>query len=319
MKIAMESKKMKLCISVLLLLFISVKLVAGNVFTFEKNLSVKEIISGRKKDQKKEFVTKRFSVVPYLKYELSFHAKINGPDTLEENPVLEYYFYDRAKFAKGKLLPTWTLVFYDKNDKKCMAGVYGSDLYRIFMHKDKIYRDIFYAPIQAKSVEIIFKDNGNRDNKIEIRDLQLKKSNEKYLNINGDFHLGEYNLSGYHSHIMGKIIKLDNGKFAMHLPDMLLPKQGSSRCLLDPIPVKTGKRYRIKAKVKTHGRPSRLFVTFLDKNFKRLNMLRTKVDLWKNKEGILQAEAGVPEKVCYIAPMIRFGTVHNIIVEEIKE
>ena len=47
--------------------------------------------------------------------------------------------------------------------------------------------------------------------------------------------------------------------------------------------------------------------------------MRTKVDLWKNKEGVLQAEAGVPEKVCYIAPMIRFGTILNIIVEEIRE
>ena len=315
----MESKKMKLFISVLLSLFISVNLFAGVVFTFENTFTVKERTSGRKKAQKKEFVTKRFPVSPYQKYELSFHAKINGPDTLEENPVLEYYFYDRAKFAKGKILPSWTLVFYDKNNKKCPAGVYGNNLYKFFMHKDKIYRDIFYAPIQAESVEICFQDNGNRDNKIEIRDLQLKKSNDKYLNINGDFHLGEYNLSGYHSLIMGKIIKLDNGKFAMHLPDMLLPKQGSSRCILDPIPVKTGKRYRIRANVKTHGRPSRLFVTFLDKNFKRLNMLRTKVDLGRNKEGILQAEAGVPEKVCYIAPMIRFGTIHNIIVEEIKE
>ena len=310
---------MKFFISIFLLLFISVNLFADAVFTFENTLAVKERTSGRKKDQKKEFVTKRFSVVPYLKYELSFHAKINGPDTLEENPVLEYYFYDQSKFAKGKFLPTWTLVFYDKNNKKCMAGVYGSDLYRIFMHKDKIYRDIFYAPIQAKSVEIIFKDNGNRDNKIEIRDLQLKKSNEKYLNINGDFHLGEYNLSGYNSLIMGRIIKLENGKFAMQLPDMILPKQGSSRCTLDPIPVKTGKRYRIKANVKTYERPSRLFITFLDKNFKRINMLKAKFVVWKNKEGVLKADFGVPEKVYYIAPMIRFGTIHDIMVEEIKE
>ena len=310
---------MKLFISLLLLLFISVNLFAGNVFTFEKTLSVKVRNAGRKKDNSKEFVTKRFSIVPYQKYELSFHAKINGPDTLEENPVLEYYFYDRAKFAKGKFLPTWTLVFYDKNNKICPAGVYGNDLYRILMHKDKICRDIFYAPIQAKSMEIIFKDNGNGDNKIEIRDLQLKKSNEKYLNINGNFHLGEYNLSGYRSLTMGKIIEMENGNFAMYLPDMLLPKQGSSRCILDPIPVKTGKRYRIRANVRTHGKHSRLFITFLDKNFKRLNMLRTKVDLGKNKEGILQADAGVPEKVSYIAPMIRQGTIRNIIVEEIKE
>ena len=310
---------MKFFISIFLLLFISVNLAAGNVFTFEKNLSVKEIISGGKKDQKKEFVTKRFPVSPYQKYILSFHAKINGPDSLEENPVLEYYFYDQSKFAKGKFLPTWTLVFYDKNNKKCMAGVYGSNLYRIFMHKDKIYRDIFYAPIQARSMEICFKDNGNKDNQIEIRELKLNKSNEKKLNINGDFHLGEYNLSGYNSLIMGRIIKLENGKFAMQLPDMILPKQGSSRCTLDPIPVKTGKRYRIKANVKTYERPSRLFITFLDKNFKRINMLKAKFVVWKNKEGVLKADFGVPEKVYYIAPMIRFGTIHDIMVEEIKE
>ena len=60
-------------------------------------------------------------------------------------------------------------------------------------------------------------------------------------------------------------------------------------CEVNPIPVKTGKRYRIKANVKTYERPSRLFITFLDKNFKRINVLRTKVDLWKNKEGVFMS------------------------------
>ena len=176
-------------------------------------------------------------VEPSGRYLLSFTARSEGPDTLENNAQLGEAFYDKRREAHGLRLPGWEVGFADADGKGLAAGI--CSFHRVVLSgKDTRFRDVFFAQARAARARIRF-ENPTKDMTLVVSDVTLTPHREPTANINADFSLGERCLSGYSTTYAGhpRIQKTADG-FVMALDDY---------AFADPIPVVGGRTYRLEA------------------------------------------------------------------------
>ncbi len=250
---------------------------------------------------------KQIPVQPFVKYKFSFMGKVEGPDTFENNPLMEHIYFDAARGSKGKPLPGWELLFTDENGKKI---TYGSPLSSVMAHNGWTrYEEIFYAPLNSKELQIVFHNFMNMKNKLFIDDMKLETIDEGALNINPDFRYGIYNYSGY-SPRNARIVELEKGVFAMDAsPDNSFSSTH--------IPVRPGKEYQLTAHLKSLDKRVRITVGLIDINGKSLSPLKTNIELYPpNREETKTMVFVAPENIAYVTLHGRNGIVKSFKLKE---
>ncbi len=252
---------------------------------------------------------KRIPVKHFVKYKFSFMGKIEGPDTFENNPLMEYIYFDAARGSKGKPLPGWELLFTDENDKKITRG---APLSAVMAHGSWTrYEEIFYAPPRSRELQIIFHNFMNMQNKMFIDDMKLEIIDEGALNINPDFRYGLYNYSGY-SPRNSRIVELEKGKFAMDAS----PENSFSTTT---IPVRPNQEYQLTAHLRSVDKRIRVTVGLSDINGKSLSPLKTNIELYPpNREETKSMSFITPENAAYVSIHGRNGIIKSLKLEEKK-
>ncbi len=243
------------------------------------------------KSKRADIVMKRVPVKDSVKYRLSFRAKIDGPDTVEDNPQLEYLFYEYDKAAKGKPLSGWRLEFYDKNGKR-IARSFSLFWNVVFRGAWNRYEEIFYPPPGAVAFSVIFTNNANPDNVMLVDDLKLETAEEGTLNINPEFNCGKYNFSGYNYVKNVKIVEYAKGKFALD--------NRNGWCIMDPVPVTPGVEYEISATIHSQEKTGRLYVWCCDGRLKKVSQLKQVLRVAPPKEETKTIRFIVPEGISYV-------------------
>lgn len=178
-------------------------------------------------------------VKPNGRYILSFTARNEGPDSLENNAQLSEAFYDKRREMHGLKLPGWGITFTDRDLKGVPANL--SSFHRVVLSsRDELQRDVFFAPNRAANVRIRF-ENPTRDATFYIKDVELSPYIEKTVNINADFALGERSFSGF-SQICGSSPRLRKTKAGNFL-------DVDGYTFIDTTPVVAGRVYRFEAQL----------------------------------------------------------------------
>lgn len=196
-------------------------------------------------------------VKPNERYILSFTARNEGPDSLENNAQLSEAFYDKRREMHGLRLPGWGITFTDRDLKGVPANL--SSFHRVVLSsRDELQRDVFFAPNRAANVRIRF-ENPTRDATFYIKDVKLSPYIEKTVNINADFALGERSFSGF-SPICGGSPRLRKTKAGNFL-------DVDSYTFIDTTPVVAGRTYRLETQLeKKVPRNPNIKLFFLDEN-----------------------------------------------------
>ncbi len=256
------------------------------------------------KSKQTDIILKEVPVEDSVKYRLSFRAKVDGPDTFENNPQLEYLFYEYGKKSQGKPLPGWKIIFYGKNKKYISRGF--PMFWNVFLHKGwTSYAEVFFPPAGAVAMGIIFSNNANPDNRVLIDDLKLESAEEGTLNVNPEFKYGEYNFSGCNYVKNAKIIEYDKGKFALDT------RKGW--CIMDPFPVTPGKEYELSAAIQSSETPGRLSVWCCDGDLKKVSQLKQVLSVIPPNEETKTIRFVVPEGVSYLRLVTGNGGVFKSI------
>lgn len=140
-------------------------------------------------------------VVGRARYRLSFGCAVEGPHTFENHPQLESLLLmsgeDRKKVGRVEL-PYWRVNFQDENGNRVRRGHHQFFTCMLFAKRVR-YVEEFVAPPGAKTLTVTF-GNGETETTLVIDDLKLEKLEAgESLNVNGDFHLGRYNYSGWNT------------------------------------------------------------------------------------------------------------------------
>ncbi len=133
-----------------------------------------------------------FKTVPVsedIKYQLSFRARQEGLETLEENPRLA-----AAIFNIKSLHPYYQLVFFGENGKiaKGRSPVFAMPFGAL--HE---YVHVFYPPQGARLMQLAI-GIPSKDSTVYVSDMKLSQHvDDGVININPKFELGPYNYSGW--------------------------------------------------------------------------------------------------------------------------
>lgn len=134
-----------------------------------------------------------FKAVPVnedIKYRLTFLAKQEGLEAIEENPRLS-----DTIFNCNKLHPYYQVMFYGE-DGTIPKG--RSPLLAMPFRLIHEYTHIFYPPPGASFMQMIIGIPSKERSIVSLSDLNLsKQADEGAININPKFELGPYNYSGW--------------------------------------------------------------------------------------------------------------------------
>ncbi len=261
------------------------------------------------KSKRVDILMKQTPVKDAVKYRFSFRAKIEGPDTIEDNPQLEYLFYEYDKAARGKTLPGWRLVFYGEDKKEISRG-FPLFWNTVFHREWTLYEEVFYPPAGAVSLAVVFSNGGNPDNAVMIDELELETADEGALNINPEFKYGKYNFSGCNWGKNAKIIEYEKGKFALD--------NKNGWCVMDPVPVTPGAEYEVSATIHSPEKAGRVYVWCCDGKLKKLSELKQVLRVDPPKEETKTIRFVVPEGVS----CVRFATggiIKSIRMNQVKK
>lgn len=258
-------------------------------------------------------ILKSVSVNPMQKYKLSFSAKCEGPDTFEQNTLLEQIFYDFSRANKGKPLPGWQLKFFDGNGKPVnrLRPVFFE---AITHNKWTPYCEVFYPPLGAEKVAVIFTSNRNHENTIYVDDLKLEIADEgPFVNINPNLRYGPYNFSGYCLTRNARFVESPEGS-----GQYVLDGADNGLIQLDHIPLKNGQEYKVTAEMTAGLKTSRLTLSIMDKDNKQVYVGKENLRVRPNQSAVLTMNFVALDGQSYAAPVIKDAIVKSIKVEEVK-
>lgn len=183
------------------------------------------------------FNLKNVKVEPGKMYKLTITASVEGPDNLEDMPMLGRLLQISNKAKAGKTLAGWRMLFINNSGKHLATD---SRPWCCFVRKGKAdYVQIFYTPPQTGEIVLQIKNHGNVSNVLKFYKFSLEEIDGDVRNVNPDFSLGVNNCSGYsYGGAKWKLIE-ENGKVVMQC--------NGSWVMGDPIPVKPGEKYILTA------------------------------------------------------------------------
>lgn len=263
------------------------------------------------KSKRADIIMKQVPVKDSVKYRFSFRAKVDGPDTVEDNPQLEYLFYEYNKAAKGKSLPGWRIVFYGKDQKEVSRG-FPMFWNVVFRKEWTLCEEVFYPPAGAVAMGVAFSNNANPDDVMLLDDLRLETVDEGALNINPEFKYGKYNFSGCNYVKDAKIVEYEKGKFALD--------NKTGWCIMDPFPVTPGAEYELTATIQSPEQTGRLYVWCCDEKLKKLSQLKQVLSVSPPKEETKTIRFVVPDGVSYIRLTTGSGGIFKSVrVNQVKK
>lgn len=190
-----------------------------------------------------------------VKYRLSLQARLEGPDTLSENPQLSYLFFHYDKAAAGKTLPGWGFRFSDADGRECSRRL--PFFHTAVMHHDwRTYTETFYAPPGAVRVQLLLGNRKNPDNVLQVGQVRLERVNDGCLNIQPDFADGPEDYSGYNYGVRQRLVPHPDGGWRLDVRDGWFSG--------DPFPVTAGAEYRLTVQLETIDKIGRLSLHLLD-------------------------------------------------------
>ncbi|OGV48438.1 MAG: hypothetical protein A2X49_15915 [Lentisphaerae bacterium GWF2_52_8] len=243
---------------------------------------------------------------PYKAYRISFTGRVEGPDSLEDNPVLKYLVLGRGM---KKDTPSWSFALaYSKDDK--MPGYQRNLTLFGYTANVKIlnrawtnYSDTIFIPADAESLNLKFSTAGSEDS-LFIKALKIVEvDTSKIINPNWDFSEGELNFTGLER--PAEIRKDEDGKF--HL--MLVRTHVGLR----KIPVRPGEKIRISTKGKAGPGISYLGYEYFDADLKKVKDGRW-ISVWNGSY-----ETTVPAEAAYISWLLANSDAEYVKIERISE
>lgn len=232
---------------------------------------------------------------PGVKYKLSFWAKSDSENVIEESPLIKKAFYDHDRKNKGLVLPEWSISYYDEQKKFKQSPILYSYYKVIYSNKWKKYEDVFFPAPGSSGAKIVFFNNSQAN--LYLDDVSLETIEESALNINPEFKYGEYNhcgygMSGWDSSV--EIVKRsDSDKY-----DLMVPTWINT----DPMPVTGGENYVVHVKLAPDTScGARVNVSFLDDNLKDIKCRTLPVPL---AEGEGKANFIAPENAKWLKMLI---------------
>lgn len=247
------------------------------------------------------------SVNPDKKYHFSFYAKINGPDTLEENPQIEYLFVQYNKKKAGRILPGWKIIFLNSEGKRIKHK--HPQFFTTIMHDEwTLYQERFYPPSGAVKMEVRFL-NGSKENTLSIDNMKMEElSNDETINVNSAFELGIHNYSGWNYIYQSEIIE-DPEKKNSFIMDCQ-----NGWVIGDNIPVKTSSKYTIQYKMTGNNADKKavLQVRFLNKEYKQIDRVKKAMKAAYGETAENHYTFSVPSESAYMQITIGYGKFYYI-------
>lgn len=236
---------------------------------------------------------KPMPTIPGTKHKLSFRAKMNGVNGVEDN--------DRAHIdmlrSYGRFLPSYQITFFDESGGEVKPHGYqrGGGIVTTTWHD---YVHVFHAPPKAKKALIRFWPRGR---KLSIDDVTLEETTEDgTVNCNPDFRYGELNYCGWRPARGGRLYARPDGKTVLNT---------GYAATSGPFPLRPEDTYRFFARGEKTTEKGWLSLTFFGEKGKRLG---SRFLLRPTPEG---------ESVDLIPPAgTTYGAValYSVILEELK-
>jgi hypothetical protein len=150
-----------------------------------------------------------FKLVPVkdqTKYQLTFRARQQGVETIEDNPRLGELIFNCRSF-----LPWYRLKFYDANRKEIRTDLPVLSLPFGQWHE---YVRMFYSPMNAAFMQLEVNTGSAKENTLWLANAKLASApDEQSININPTFSYGHYNYSGWSSfNGVGRLHELEGDK-----------------------------------------------------------------------------------------------------------
>lgn len=209
-----------------------------------------------------------FPAVPVeaeVKYRLSFRARLEGPDTVTENPQLEYLFFHYDKGVVGKNLPGWGLRFSDAagQERRRRLPIFHT----VVMHREwRTYTETFYAPPEASQVQVSFSNRKNPDNLLYVDQIRIERLADGCLNINPEFGDGPEDYSGYNYGVRQRLVSNAAGGWRLDA--------NAGWFSGDPIPVVPEGEYQLTVQLETVDKIGRLSLHLLDGAWAKAGVLQ---------------------------------------------
>jgi hypothetical protein len=244
---------------------------------------------------------------PYKAYRISFSARVEGPDSLEDNPVLKNLVLGRGM---KKSTPAWSFGCTYSKDEQLPAHQknfelfgYTADEARILNKVWTIYSDTIFIPENAESLILRFSTAESQD-MLFVKNLKITEVNtSRIINPNWDFSAGELNFTGLTNR--APIKKGEDGKFRLMV--------AGGHVGLRRVPVKPGEKIRISTKGRAGTGTSYLGYDYFGSSLKKVKEGRW-ILVWNGSY-----ETTVPEGAAYISWLIANSDAEFVKIERIDE
>jgi len=235
----------------------------------------------------------RMPVKGDTKYSLKMRGRMEGPETIEENPIFDAMLRYNSRSV---VIPRRQIRFYDANQKLIRSVHVGMPFGQ--WHD---YEDVFYTPSNAAEMEISFLLD-KPELVLMVEDIQLAPAeDEGAINCNPVFgKRGLYNYSGLGTYAPGsKLVTMDNGVVVFDA------RYGSNT---DTFPILEPGQYEISARAWINGYAPTIQLYVSDENNKLLAQVRCSISADGKVNSFVMPEGA------------RYGRIlmRSVLVEEIR-